>query len=1096
MKRLIAILLIFAMVIPCAIYSAADETVLDCFEVTCDTAMTVDKYTIGNLTDGDAQTSTMFTPVKGTKIEFLAKVPVNISGVKIAVENFPGWRNIKEITVTYDLSDKRVISVEDFVDDVRWVEDTISKKNISSITIEITDVYENNDSTHGALAEVAFYGTALEEYESNDILVADTNRTLNYMSDFTYVTTSSKISAVDNWFDNNFETHAMMSKLKDNYVVFQFKYPTDLTSISLTSVDNSDWAMIKALELGYYNTDHKYRTRLKYPGPAYSETVYPVEKTSARQTIDLADDSAMKQITHLVMKFNDVYMTSTGADWGGVFEFEFSGIPNTKATPVAETLGTELVSNASIIKEWGLLGDNEVNLNKQPTRMEGADMILRLLGEYDTAKSYVGTYNFSDAKDQPCALNRMSYIYAYKKFGIEGDLNGRFKPKANLQAKEFYKMILCMMGYEYGADFTWDNMHQFLRGMGEKGVMGDMLYTSPFTVKDMCNVLWEALNTIPKGSDVILAEKLYNEGKMPDTVWNKFADKFDKQVVEVSRKEYVPADTVNKSGDFTFMQVDDPQQVTDWHFMYNACYHYSGVYHGTLPKDDPRNQRENFAKALETIGAKTLRWPGGNTVHWYFMEEGSQKHVDKLFEDATAFNGVRPGGFYDPQDPDDAYYVEFYDFLDFCKEYNIDTLLQVNPIYYIDEGDETDPNDDRVRSVLISNLNSKKDANGNQYTIPGYFDRLRIEEGAEDLRKNLKEMKQRGYECYMWEIGNEDHWKDYSGENYANNPYVKDMFRMYVAYAKVIKEEFPGSKVCIDTFNVPDAISAGIITTEEAKLFDAITDHYPFARWSAPTGETEKRNAWQFAANNDHMIEQAWINRQSLDWGVGERMITESTAYRFQNWSSTSVEHTFAHALVVAHNWGEAVFDCGWTLACLHDLESQWLGFIQHNSTFNTGYRYFNRMYEGHPNVHEDDIPDNYKFFDEKFYTNSAGRAFELLGRHSGGAALETLESNMNRFVSGYSTVNGDKVTITLVNSLNETRPVTIKFSNLSVPVQTVKATELRTEDIFAVMPEDYIMTDNTEVVIKGNAENFAENAIEMEVKPFSITHFTFKINN
>ena len=927
-------------------------------------------------------------------------------------------------------------------------------------------------------------------YFGTDVSAA-TNK-LTYGTDFSYITTGGNLTNVGNWFDGDSETNTYMSPLKDNYFVLQFKYPTDIETISFTSAYNKDWAMVKEFELGYYNVTHKYNTTLSYPEPVFSGVKYTANKNKYKQTFDVSEDIGMGKVTHLIFKINDVHMFSTGATWGGFYEFEISGIPDTTSRPVSEIIKKKpVVSNVDLLDEWGLLREDYVK-EKTPIRMIAVDLLLHLVGEYEAAQRYVGSANYLDARDMPCAMNKMSYVYANKLFGIEGDGNGNFRPREAITAKEFYKMILDVLGYECGVDYTWDTMHEFVRGLGEDGFMGDMLFTDPFTLRDMCNVVWEALNTKAKGSDALFAQQLYNEGKMPERIWEMFINKFDSQAVVVSRAEYIPDATANRSGDFAFYTDDSPQLVTDNHFMYNACFHYSGVYYGTLPKDNPENQREAFAEALDTIGAKTLRWPGGNTVHWYFMEDNAEQHAAKLFRDAKAFTNTG-GGFYDPDDPDDSYYTKFYDFLDFCKEYDIDTLLQVNPAYYLDEGDPDDPSDDKVRSVVLSTLNTKANADGSRYTIPGYYDRNRIEEGAEDLRKNLQEMKRRGYECYMWEIGNEDHWKDYDGGEYGDNRFVQDMFDLYVAYATVIKEEFPGSKVIIDTFDVSKAISAGIITEEDAKLFDAITDHYPFARWSSPSSSAERTNAWQFVANNDHMIEQAWINRQELDWGVSERVITESTAYRFQNWSSSNVNHSFAHALVLGHNWGQAVFDTEWKLACLHDLESPWFGSLLHNVRFNTEYRYFVRENEKFTNILEDDIPNNYRFKDS-YYTTSAGRAFELLGRHSGGAAFETTVSNMNRCVSAFSTINGDEITLTIVNSLNETRPVTVKYTDMAVPTQTVYATELRTKDIFAVMPEDYIMTDNTEVLICGNESDLSQNAIEMEVIPFSITHFTFKV--
>ena len=143
-------------------------------------------------------------------------------------------------------------------------------------------------------------------------------------------------------------------------------------------------------------------------------------------------------------------------------------------------------------------------------------------------------------------------------------------------------------------------------------------------------------------------------------------------------------------------------------------------------------------------------------------------------------------------------------------------------------------------------------------------------------------------------------------------------------------------------------------------------------------------------------------------------------------------------------------------------------------------------------NLHEDDIPDNYKFYGDRYYINPAGKAFEILGRHAGGQALENPDTNMSRYVAGYATRNGNKVTVTIVNRLNETRPVTIKLSDITVPEQTVNAVVLRTDDIFAVMEEDYIYSEDNQIEIIGNENNV--NAVETEVTPFSITQFTFDV--
>jgi hypothetical protein len=380
-----------------------------------------------------------------------------------------------------------------------------------------------------------------------------------------------------------------------------------------------------------------------------------------------------------MVRFTDSFK-ATASGWGGWNELEIQGLSHTDRQTTTEIIATTLESNVHMMYELGWVYDLDgaESPERVPTRLEAAKMLLKALGEYEAASAYEGTFTFADANAVPCHANMLSYIYAYKKFGIQGDERQNFMPNEPLEAKAFYKMLLCALGYEYSRDFTWETEEDFVHLLG----VGNMLYTAPFTMKDMCNAMYEGFRTAyAGGAGRTFAEKLREEGCLTDDVWKMYMDKRDKisEAHERAKEPYFPS-VPAQATEYAFTLREDPKIISSSSFAYNAPFHYAGIYYGTLPHDNPLSKRSEYAAALKKAGALALRFPGGTPAHQYFIE--GERYAVQFDKDCRAFSGPNVwGGLYNANDYNNAWYVDFYDYLNFCKEYGITPIFQVTTDY-------------------------------------------------------------------------------------------------------------------------------------------------------------------------------------------------------------------------------------------------------------------------------------------------------------------------------------------------------------------------------------------------------------------------------
>lgn len=157
--------------------------------------------------------------------------------------------------------------------------------------------------------------------------------------------------------------------------------------------------------------------------------------------------------------------------------------------------------------------DAGFELEREPTRLEGLVIMLRLLGEEDAARRFVSPENYFE--DVP-EWGRPYVNYAYSKGITKGIGEKRFSPEVPLSAKAFLTYTLRAMGYKEGSessdDFVWDQsellaLEKYIVDVEQLGSWS----LRPFLRKDAVRVSYSALNANTKQNEV-LAKVLMERG--------------------------------------------------------------------------------------------------------------------------------------------------------------------------------------------------------------------------------------------------------------------------------------------------------------------------------------------------------------------------------------------------------------------------------------------------------------------------------------------------------------------------------------------------------------------------------------------------------
>ncbi len=180
--------------------------------------------------------------------------------------------------------------------------------------------------------------------------------------------------------------------------------------------------------------------------------------------------------------------------------------------------GSVLASGEGYARRLKLLGifrgsDQGFELERQPTRLEGLVLMLRLLGEESAALQFKPEVEFFT--DLP-EWGKPYVYYAYHRGITKGVSDTNFAPEVALQSQAFLTYALRALGYQDGlddtADFTWNQPELFAmsKNLVNENQLSDWSIRS-FLRGDAVRVAYMALNT-KTAEDKLLAESLIEKG--------------------------------------------------------------------------------------------------------------------------------------------------------------------------------------------------------------------------------------------------------------------------------------------------------------------------------------------------------------------------------------------------------------------------------------------------------------------------------------------------------------------------------------------------------------------------------------------------------
>lgn len=190
---------------------------------------------------------------------------------------------------------------------------------------------------------------------------------------------------------------------------------------------------------------------------------------------------------------------------------------------------------AETLKYLGLfkgVSNTNLDLGRAPTRVEALVMLIRVLGEEQTALDGTWRHPFTDVPDW--ADDYVGYAYVN---GLTNGVAPTLFGDEDAGAATYLTFVLRALGYsdKNGADFTWDNPYDLAR---TTGILPDMVDTENFWRADVATISYAALNAILKGSTITLAEKLIEEGAIDFDSYDYYYD--PNEILNMPPADYIP----------------------------------------------------------------------------------------------------------------------------------------------------------------------------------------------------------------------------------------------------------------------------------------------------------------------------------------------------------------------------------------------------------------------------------------------------------------------------------------------------------------------------------------------------------------------------
>lgn len=153
------------------------------------------------------------------------------------------------------------------------------------------------------------------------------------------------------------------------------------------------------------------------------------------------------------------------------------------------------------------------DLEREPTRLEGLVMLIRLLGAEEEAKQITKyTFPFADVPNWG-----KGYVqYAYENGLTKGISQTKFGTNNLIDAKSYLTFLLRALGYsDQHGDFSWGEAVEFAL---EKGIISESMYfelsSQTFLRDHMAKTSYDALNAYMKGTEKKLIGYLIEKGSI------------------------------------------------------------------------------------------------------------------------------------------------------------------------------------------------------------------------------------------------------------------------------------------------------------------------------------------------------------------------------------------------------------------------------------------------------------------------------------------------------------------------------------------------------------------------------------------------------
>ncbi len=160
------------------------------------------------------------------------------------------------------------------------------------------------------------------------------------------------------------------------------------------------------------------------------------------------------------------------------------------------------------LKILGLLANSPDNfeLGRAPSRVEGAVMLVRLLGKENFVKQGSFIHPFTDVP--AWASNYIGYLYQN---GLtKGISDSEFDPDSLMTANQYFTFVLRSLGYDDKTDFVYDQAIEKASQIGLVNLSQAVALkkTSSFLRNDMVGISYNALSARIKASTLTLLDRL------------------------------------------------------------------------------------------------------------------------------------------------------------------------------------------------------------------------------------------------------------------------------------------------------------------------------------------------------------------------------------------------------------------------------------------------------------------------------------------------------------------------------------------------------------------------------------------------------------